>query len=56
MDLNFLLRGAFGLAVARALMLAGDARGRGASIATPPLPPRVPAGARADAAPRFGYR
>jgi hypothetical protein len=33
MDLNFLLRGAFSLAVARARMLAGDARERTASIA-----------------------
>jgi hypothetical membrane protein len=33
MDLNFLLRGAFSLAVARALMLADDGRERTASVA-----------------------
>jgi hypothetical membrane protein len=33
MDLNFLLRGAFSLALARALMLAGDGRERTASVA-----------------------
>jgi hypothetical membrane protein len=33
MDLNFLLRGAFSLAVVRALVLAGALRGRGASAA-----------------------